>query len=262
MKNNTVDELMESLSLKDQLAQLMMIDFTHFGKHNDKLLSFEEMNSSVEKFLIDYPVGAVALFATNCKSNEKIVRLVAAIQNTHTVPKYIGVDQEGGVVYRLKEGTKTPGNMALGRKNDIELTRKMSELMSLELSTLGINLNFAPTVDVNSNPKNPIIGVRSFSEDVEIVSKHSIAYMDGMRENRVLCCAKHFPGHGNTISDSHLGVTINENGIYEIENVDIPPFQACIDHGVDMIMTAHIIAKDLDSDKIYSNKLKCELDKP
>jgi len=187
---------------------------------------------------------------------------VCDMQKTHWIPKYIGIDQEGGIVYRLKEGTKTPGNMALGRKDDVKITRKMAEIMSLELSKLGINLNFAPDVDVNSNPKNPIIGVRSFSEEVEVVSRHSNAYIDGMRTHNVLSCAKHFPGHGNTVSDSHLGTTYTENSLAQIETVDIPPFKATIEHGVEMIMTAHIIAKDLDNSLIYSQKLGREIETP
>lgn len=257
-----VDETLEKMSLRDKLAQLMMIDFTYFSENGVEGELFEEMNSSVESLLSEYPVGAIALFASNCRSNEKIVKLVCDMQKTHWIPKYIGIDQEGGIVYRLKEGTKTPGNMALGRKDDVKITRKMAEIMSLELSKLGINLNFAPDVDVNSNPKNPIIGVRSFSEEVEVVSRHSNAYIDGMRTYNVLSCAKHFPGHGNTVSDSHLGTTYTENSLAQIETVDIPPFKATIEHGVEMIMTAHIIAKDLDNSLIYSQKLGREIETP
>ena len=257
-----VDETLEKMSLRDKLAQLMMIDFTYFSENGVEGELFEEMNSSVESLLSEYPVGAIALFASNCRSNEKIVKLVCDMQKTHWIPKYIGIDQEGGIVYRLKEGTKTPGNMALGRKDDVKITRKMAEIMSLELSKLGINLNFAPDVDVNSNPKNPIIGVRSFSEEVEVVSRHSNAYIDGMRTHNVLSCAKHFPGHGNTVSDSHLGTTYTENSLAQIETVDIPPFKATIEHGVEMIMTAHIIAKDLDNSLIYSQKLGREIETP
>lgn len=256
------EEILQKLSLKEKLAQLMMIDFTFFGEKEGAKCAFEVMNVEVEKLLQEYPVGALALFATNCKSNDKTFQLVRDIQNTHWVPKFIGIDQEGGIVYRLKEGSKTPGNMALGRKDDTMLTKKMSEIMSLELSTLGINLNFAPTVDVNSNPKNPIIGVRSFSESPEVVTRHALAYIEGMRTHGVLSCAKHFPGHGNTVLDSHLGTTYSENTLNEIENVDFPPFKACIENGVEMIMTAHIVAKELDSNTIYSKKLNKYIETP
>lgn len=185
------------------------------------------------------------------------------------IPLFIATDQEGGIVARVTEpATVFPGNMALGATRSTAYAKQTAEIMGLELKSLGINMNFAPTVDVNVNPENPVIGVRSFSEDPDLVSDLGVAQVLGYQSQGVMATAKHFPGHGDTDVDSHYGLPIIEHDLETLHEVDVKPFRAAIDHGIDAIMTAHIVVPALDdsglpatlSEPILTDFLRGELE--
>lgn len=261
MSNNRHERISFMKSLRKKIEQLLMIDFTYFEKEG-KRLPFESMNEAVKDFISRHHFGGVALFATNCRNNEQLRELITQLQLHSPSPLWIAIDQEGGIVYRLKEGTKTPGNMALGRLGESHTTGQISELIATELWELGISVNFAPSVDVNSNMNNPIIGVRSFGESTSTVIEHGVAFFKGHQKSSVIACIKHFPGHGNTVTDSHYEMTHSTSSRESLMEIEIPPFQALIEQGAEMVMSAHIVVPSLDDSKIYSEKLSTWVEVP
>jgi beta-N-acetylhexosaminidase len=164
------------------------------------------------------------------------------------VPGFVSIDQEGGLVARVLEpATQTPGNMALGATRDVQGTRDLAAIQGKELAAMGVNMNFAPVADVNVNPANPVIGVRSFSSNPQLASTLTAAQVNGYEQDAgIASTAKHFPGHGDTAVDSHYGFPVITHSRAEWESIDKPPFKAAIASGIDAIMTAHIQVPALD----------------
>ena len=258
-----MDDIINTSTLKEQLLELMMLDIRYFGKDSDgNYLPVTKLPIELKNFLKEYPVGGIILFRENLQDIHEIKQLTSDLQENSYFGRFISIDQEGGVVSRIKGATDTPGNMALGAINDYKITSKIASLIAKELSALGINFNLAPCLDVNSNHLNPIIGVRSFGSDVELVSKHGASYIEGLQDEQIISCAKHFPGHGNVDTDTHFEDTYLNSSVNAIANCDLKPFEAAINVNVDCIMTAHIIAPALDNSQIYSNKLNKYVDTP
>ena len=155
----------------------------------------------------------------------------------------IGVDEEGGSVTRLERGTGStvPGAAQLGALDDVAATRAVGAELARRLRAVGANAELGPVVDVNTNPRNPVIGVRAFGADPELVSRHGVAMIDGIQQGAVAACAKHFPGHGDTHLDSHHALPEITLDVPEYERVHLEPFRRAVEAGVDMIMTAHIV---------------------
>jgi beta-N-acetylhexosaminidase len=172
----------------------------------------------------------------------------AAVRQRMRVPLLISTDQEGGaVVFRLvAPATAMPGNMALGASRSTDAARRSAEVIGKELAAVGINQNYAPVADVNVNPANPVIGVRSAGEDPQLVSRMVTAQVDGYHRGGVAAVAKHFPGHGDTAVDSHFGLPEVTHTREQLEAIDLPPFRAAIRTGVDTIMTAHVVLRSID----------------
>lgn len=243
----------------EKIGQLIMLDFRFWGKDSDgNMVPFTEPSKEILKIVSKYNIGGLALFRENCVSPSQMVKLINSIQGSARIPLLIGIDQEGGIVTRLQCGTDTPGNMALGATNSARLVKDIAELIGKELSVLGVNLNFAPVVDVNSNQKNPVIGVRSFGSSPEFVAKMGKAYVKGLTKTSIMSCAKHFPGHGNTDTDTHAGLAV----IKEFGERELIPFQRVIDSGVDIVMAAHVIVPDLDNGKEKSKKDDAKIGRP
>ncbi len=194
-------------------------------------------------------LGGVVLFARNIVDAEQLTRLTAALtaENPNVV---IAVDEESGDVTRLDVdgGSRRPGNFALGTVDDPALTEAVAADIGRQLADAGITMNYAPAADVNNNPANPVIGVRSFGADPWLVARHTAAWVRGLQSTGVAACAKHFPGHGDTGVDSHHGLPVVEVELSRLERVELPPFAAAIDAGVRAIMTAHLLVPALDND--------------
>jgi beta-N-acetylhexosaminidase len=189
-------------------------------------------------------LGGVVLFARNVDDREQIRALNAAL-HAERPGLLVAMDEEGGDVTRLeaKTGSSYPGNLALGAADDEGLTEEVAASMGAALADVGVDLDLAPVVDVNTNPLNPVIGVRSFGSDPAAVAVHAAAWIMGMQGAGVAACAKHFPGHGDTSVDSHLAlpVTVEDPHLRALE-----PFRAAIEAGVQAIMSAHVVAPAID----------------
>jgi beta-N-acetylhexosaminidase len=192
-------------------------------------------------------LGGIVLFADNVRDRDQLTALTGELRAERD-ELVIAIDEEGGDVTRLEAGTGSsyPGNLALGSVDDVDLTRAVAGALAGELAAVGVTLNLAPVADVNSNPENPVIGVRSFGSDPELVARHVAAFVAGTQERGVAACAKHFPGHGDTAIDSHLALPVVEAGREELFAGPLVPFRAAVDAGVAAVMTAHLLVRALD----------------
>jgi beta-N-acetylhexosaminidase len=199
---------------------------------------------------LDGGLAGVCLFGDNIADPRELRSLTDDIVSHHA-RAVIALDEEGGDVTRLwyAVGSPTPGNAWLGRYGDEQYTFDVAAAIATRLRDLGCNLNFAPTVDVNSNPDNPVIGVRSFSSDPGVAARHAHAWVRGHQGAGVGVSAKHFPGHGDTHNDSHLTLPVVDADLDTALARDLPPFQAAIDAGAWTIMTSHILWPAIDGDR-------------
>jgi len=194
-------------------------------------------------------VGGVVLFARNVRDSHQVRELTAALHACapEGAPLVVAIDQEGGRVQRLRDPwTEWPTMRALGDVDDLDLTRAVGAALARELLDLGIRLDFAPVVDVDTNPANPVIGDRSFGRDPARVGRHAVALLEGLQAGHVAACAKHFPGHGDTHVDSHKDLPVLRHDLDRLRAVELPPFRAAITAGVASIMTAHVLFPELD----------------
>lgn len=221
------------LSLEEKIGQLFM-----FGVQKDHL------DETTLEMISTYKLGNVILFARNCVDPKQLFLLNQSLQkaaNTHLrIPMFISIDQEGGMVTRIFNGaTFFPGAMTIAATDHPEFARQNGLFMAEELDALGINMNLAPILDVNNNPKNPVIGVRSYSDDPKKVSTYSEAFFEGL-QTKILATGKHFPGHGDTHLDSHLALPKVGYNRTRLEAVELVPFRNAINKGIHALMTSHI----------------------
>ena len=195
------------------------------------------------------PAGFI-LFARNVDEPAQVRELNRELQGLvpARLPPILSVDQEGGRVLRVKE-TRWPALRSVGNVADLATTRRFAAALAEELRALGFNLDFAPVADVDSNPDNPIIGDRSFGRRPDQVARHVSAFIHEAQGRGLICCAKHFPGHGDTSVDSHLALPIVEKERPDVHQVELPPFRAAIEAGVGCIMTAHVVFPAWDEDR-------------
>ncbi|MEZ0068890.1 beta-N-acetylhexosaminidase [Streptacidiphilus sp. MAP12-20] len=192
-------------------------------------------------------LGAVVLFARNIAGPEQVAKLTAHLR-AENPELIVAIDEEAGDVTRLEcwTGSTRPGNLALGAVDDIELTESVARDIARELHAAGVTLNYAPSADVNSNPRNPVIGVRSFGASPDLVARHTAAWIRGLQSGGVAACAKHFPGHGDTAVDSHHGLPSYGASREEIALAALPPFRAALEAGVRVVMSGHLLVPAYD----------------
>lgn len=238
------------MTLEEKVGQMIMPDFRRMQGKNVTALA-----PQIADMIKKYEIGGVILFRENVGNTEQAVRLVHEYQQAaQKFGLLVAIDQEGGVVTRLARGTELPGNMALGAARSQSLAWKAGDVIGRELASLGINTDFAPDLDVNNNPDNPVIGVRSFGEDPQLVADLGVAYMRGLRHHGVIATVKHFPGHGDTAVDSHLGLPSVPHDLERLQEIELAPFRQAIAAGVDAIMTAHVTFPKLDETRVTSKK--------
>jgi beta-N-acetylhexosaminidase len=199
--------------------------------------------------LVGDGLAGVVLFGYNIDSTTQVAALTGALRSARP-DVLVSIDEEGGDVTRLAHATGSPypGNAALGRVDDEGLTRRIYRAIGADLAALGIGLDLAPTVDVNSVDDNPVIGTRSFGADPTLVAAHAVAAVTGLQEAGVAACAKHFPGHGATVVDSHLALPTVDVPLHVLRDRDLPPFAAVVAAGAKAVMTAHIRVPALTGD--------------
>lgn len=234
----------QPLTLEEKVGQLLIVHFRG-----------EQANEDAKTLIQDTKVGGIIYYewANSLRSPEQVQQLSCGLQklaqeNRIPVPLFIATDQEGGIVARLTRGfTIFPGNRALTETNNPDLAESAARAMGEELRAVGINLNFAPVVDVNVNPKNPIIGIRSFGENPETVIAFGEKALRGYSSANIITTLKHYPGHGDVEIDSHKGLPIVHKTIEELERVELLPF-ARLSPSADLVMTAHLLVPALDPD--------------
>ena len=254
-RQDPLEKQVSSMKLEDKVAQMMIASFRVWKEvpetedevqpqQEPPAVNITELNDEIRDMLGRDHFGGVLLFGENFVDAEQTLRLTADMQNANKsgggLPLMFFVDQEGGNVSRIGYSTIGVSNMALAATGDPENARKMASVHGEEIGLLGIRADFAPVVDVNNNPANPLIGNRSFSDDPETVSKFGCAYLNGLHDVGIAAALKHFPGHGNTDTDSHTGFPLINNSYEELKSCELIPFKAAIDAGADMVMTAHI----------------------
>jgi len=207
-----------------------------------------ELDDDARRALVELQAGGVTLFRRNVGAPAAVAALCDAL---HALPSQplIAIDQEGGRVLRLGEPfTRFPPAAAIGRAGDPALAYQVGRAMGEELASVGVDLDFAPVLDVDSNPDNPVIGDRSFGADPTLVTDMALATMRGLRDAGIIPCGKHFPGHGDTGQDSHVALPVVRRSRAELERTELPPFVAAIAAGVPMLLTAHVVYPALDAD--------------
>lgn len=214
-----------------------------------------ELSDDFIRLVKEYKVGNVILFQRNVESRTQLRRLCDSIQKLVMEetghPAFITIDQEGGVVTRLpKECCNVMGAMAVTATGDSKNAEILAKITARELKSLGVNFNLAPVMDVNNNPKNPVIGVRSYSDTAKDVIEYGVSALKGYQESDLLACAKHFPGHGDTTVDSHIGLPVIDKSLEELEELELSTFKAVIEHGILAVMTSHILFPKLEPNHV------------
>ncbi|MFD1336628.1 beta-N-acetylhexosaminidase [Oceanobacillus iheyensis] len=236
-----VSSLVDAMSLDEKIGQLIVggIDGT-------------EINTDTKDMIENYHVGGVILFADNIESKAQTVNLmndIKQVNENNSHPLLLGVDEEGGSVTRMPdEITSLPPSGSIGKEQDEELAFEVGTLLGQQMRGLGFNLDFAPVLDVNSNPDNPVIGDRSFGDSPDIVTDMGIQSMKGIQSEGIISVVKHFPGHGDTSEDSHLKLPKVDKSIEELSEVELVPFEKAISKGADVVMTAHILLPQIDTE--------------
>lgn len=251
------------MNLERQIGQKLLFAF-----HGKQELSPEIVNA----FRQYSPAGVTLFRSMNMGSPAQIRELTGALQRLARElglpPLLIATDQEGGQLMAVGDGTPLPGNMALGATRSVGLARQAGEVLGQEMAALGINVNYAPCADVNINPQNPVVGTRSFGDDPQWVGELAAAMIVGIQSCGAAATVKHFPGHGDTASDSHHGLASVPHSLERLRSVELPPFRAAIQAQVQLVMTAHLGIPALDgpdappatlSRKVISGMLRREL---
>lgn len=258
-QRDEIKELIDSMSINEKIGQLMIVGFN--GTSVD-----ENINDLIKTSYI----GGVILFGNNVESLNGVTELINNIKLSNMnnkIPLFISVDEEGGVVSRTpNEFLKLPSSLSIGVYNNKEMCYEVGEIIANELKLMGYNMDYAPVLDILSNPNNTVIGSRAFGRDADIVSNLGISVMKGINENNVIPVVKHFPGHGDTSVDSHYGLPLVEKSLNELKELEFIPFQNAINSGADAIMVSHILLKNIDSEnpatmskKIVSDILRDEM---
>lgn len=230
----------EEMSLKEKIGQLFAFGFDGINPSNE-----------IIDLIRNEKIGTIIYFTRNIKDTKQVWKLSRDLQGYSDIPLFITADQEGGIVTRFTEGvTVSPSNMAMGATSSPKHTEAASKIIGEELRILGVNMNLAPCIDVNNNPNNPVIGVRSYGEDPRKVSQLGMAAVRGYRKVKIAPVVKHFPGHGNTETDSHLDMPVISYGMEHIENIELYPFKEAIKDDVECIMISHISFPALEKSNI------------
>lgn len=234
IKAEAIQEIIDGLSAEEKAGQLLMADF----RQNADGTGMTVLSKEAKELIDAYHIGGVILFAENLDTAEQTKKLTADIQKAAEIPVFIGIDEEGGLVSRLKKSNIQ--HETFPSAAEMADAAYAGKTIGTELAELGINVDFAPVADVNTNPENPVIGTRAFSADPAEAAAKVGQFIKAMEETGVSACAKHFPGHGDTAMDSHNGETYVEHSMERLKEVEFVPFQEAIAQNVDFIMAGHI----------------------
>ncbi|MCD9856181.1 glycoside hydrolase family 3 protein [Epilithonimonas sp. JDS] len=236
--NDWVDKTYNALSQEEKLGQLFIV-----ALYTNK---DEAHINQIRNIVLNDKIGGLILMQDDATRE---INLVNEFQSKSKVPLMIGMDAEWGVFQRIAKAHKYPWAITLGAIQDKNLIHDMASKIAEDCKRMGINWDFAPVVDVNTNPNNPIIGNRSFGSDVNNVVNSALAYSNGLQDNKVLGAIKHFPGHGDTDKDSHLDLPVVSHNMERLEKTELAPFKALMDKGIGGVMVAHLYVPSLEIEK-------------
>lgn len=255
-----IDDLLTSMTLEEKIGQMFFI-----GRRTDENGQPQlSLDSSLKTVIDKYKPGGFIFFAENLDNIDQTVSFINSLQETSRIPMFIGIDEEGGIVTRLNRAealhsTFMPEPFVIGRTNNSEYAYRASKAIAKEVKSLGFNLNFAPVADVFSNPSNKVIGRRAYSDDANIAAEMVSEAVKGAVDAQIIPVIKHFPGHGDTLQDSHTGIAIVENNIDRLRKVEFLPFKAGINAGAGMVMTAHVLTPHITDDNLPATLSKTML---
>ncbi len=240
-ETDEVSAMLSRMSLEEKIGQMIMVG-----------VEGTSMDQTAERLIKDRHIGGVIFYKANFSTISDSVKLVndlKAANRKGAAPLLLAVDQEGGKIDRMPADFETvPDSRTVGKSNDASLAKALGGLLAAELRAMGLNLDFAPVLDINSNPNNPVIGVRSFGNNAEIVAKMGVAEMQGLQEGGIIAAVKHFPGHGDTSVDSHRELPVVNKKLEELRKFEWVPFRSAIESGVDVVMAAHILFPRIDNE--------------
>ncbi len=246
--NTTEESVQESDNFKEQLLGMSLDE--KIGQLVIVGLDGYTTDEHARQMIEEYNVGGFILFKSNIKSSHQMLELLnslKSINQANKVPLFLSVDEEGGRVSRLPgEFLKIPSNKIIGKLNNSSVSYKVGSIIGEELKAFGMNMNFAPVLDINSNPKNPVIGDRSFGTGPDLVSKLGVQTMQGLQSQNIIPVIKHFPGHGDTSTDSHVGLPRVNNDLKRLRSFELRPFADAIENGAEAVMVAHILLPKID----------------
>lgn len=256
-ENQWVDSIYNQMTFEDKVGQLFMV-----AAYSNK---DSVHTNAIKKLVRDYKIGGVIFFQGGPRRQ---ARLTNQYQSLAKVPLFVGIDAEWGMSMRLDSTFRYPFNMTLGAIKDLKLVEKVGVAMAKESKRMGVHFNFAPVLDINTNPKNPIIGFRSFGENKVSVAEHAIALMNGTQGQGIFATGKHFPGHGDTATDSHYALPVVNASADHIEKIELYPYKRMFDEGLVSVMVAHLNVPSLEpregyptsiSQPVVTNLLKNEM---
>lgn len=240
-EKDPIEEQIKLMSLDEKLGQMVLVGLNGYVVDND-----------ARQMIESYHVGGFILYGSNVKNQEQQLALTNSLKSINAASKFpllISVDEEGGRISRMPAELKNiPTNKEIGKLNNQEFSYKIGELLAEEIKAFGFNMDFAPVLDINSNPKNPVIGDRAFGSDEKVVSDLGVQTMKGIEESGVIPVVKHFPGHGDTSVDSHVGLPSVDNDLERLKSFELIPFANAIENGADVVMVAHILMLKIDGE--------------
>ncbi|WP_336785772.1 beta-N-acetylhexosaminidase [Paenibacillus sp. MMO-177] len=256
-----IADLVGSMSLPEKIGQMILVG-----------MDGTEVQPEISKLIRDSHVGGVILYSDNIASASQTIKLVNDLKqinqdNGAKLPLLLSTDQEGGRVSRLPKQIKAfPASRIIGNTNNPQYAYQVGTALGEAMKAIGLNTDFAPVLDINTNPKNPVIGNRAFGTTAELVSSMGVQEMLGISSQGVIPVVKHFPGHGDTSVDSHLGLPVVDHDLNRLRSIEFVPFSSAIKEGAPMVMVAHILMTKLDPDvpssmssKVIQNYLRGEL---
>lgn len=261
IEKNEVDSMLENMTLEEKIGQMLIVYYNS-----------SKMDDTLKKSLLTVKPGGFILFGENITTYNDTLNFIKEIKSTSDIPMFISIDQEGGNVQRLlslkdKEVSNIPYMYYVGLKDDESLAYDVGKVVGEELRVFGINMDFAPDIDVYTNEENTVIGKRSFGNDASLVSRLGTSFARGLESTGVIAVYKHFPGHGNTSVDSHYSLPVVEKSKKELLSLELVPFREAIKNNASAIMVGHIAVPSITGDntpstlskEITTNLLKGEL---
>ena len=237
---DSIQQQIQQMTTDEKIGQMVMVGLEGYEKH-----------PYAQEMITKYKVGGFIFFKRNIKDAYQTLTLINSLKEANRenkIPLFFAVDEEGGRVTRMPaEFTKLPTSRAIGKINSEDFAFEIGSIIGQQLKSLGFNMNFAPVLDIDSNPKNPVIGDRSFGSNEEIVSRLGAATMKGI-QSQVISAVKHFPGHGDTSTDSHIGLPVVNHDMVRLKQFELVPFANAIESGADMVMVAHISLPEIDEE--------------